>query len=251
MAKFDYKQAKAEIAQINAIVETCPQAVQEKCFELLFAAVFGTAEPTKMAEPIEPARSSEVPEKPPVAGDTGTGRPGRKLPSNVLGFMHRYTVTADELEKLFILDHDPLLPVYKIPGGNTARAQLYKVMMVLLENGLLNNQLTAPYSELRENVREDGLFDGNFNKTLKKNYELFRSAITKDTIKEGENVELTGAGLARLSEIIKRTCSSVGYEREASYARSKANSRPVGSPTRCKISWDRPYSAEGARRGWG
>jgi hypothetical protein len=40
MAKFDYKRAKEEIAEINAIVETCPDAVKEKCFELLFGAVF-------------------------------------------------------------------------------------------------------------------------------------------------------------------------------------------------------------------
>src|SRR5437588_7340609 len=33
MAKFDYKRAGEEIAQINAIVETCPEAVKEKCFE--------------------------------------------------------------------------------------------------------------------------------------------------------------------------------------------------------------------------
>ena len=30
MAKFDYKHAKEEIAQINAIVETCPDAVKEE-----------------------------------------------------------------------------------------------------------------------------------------------------------------------------------------------------------------------------
>jgi hypothetical protein len=42
MAKFDYKRAKEDIAQINVIVETCPEALREKCFELLFAAVFNT-----------------------------------------------------------------------------------------------------------------------------------------------------------------------------------------------------------------
>ena len=51
MAKFDYKRAAEEIAQINAIVETCPEAVKEKCFELLFAAVFNS-EPVA-ARPVE------------------------------------------------------------------------------------------------------------------------------------------------------------------------------------------------------
>jgi hypothetical protein len=42
MAKFDYEHARQEISKINGIVETCPEAVKEKCFELLFAAVFDT-----------------------------------------------------------------------------------------------------------------------------------------------------------------------------------------------------------------
>jgi hypothetical protein len=71
------------------------------------------------------------------------------------------------------------------------------------ERALLNNQLAAPYPELRESVKEDGYYDGNFNMLLKRNHELFKGAITKDAIKEGAVVELTGAGLTRLSEIVK------------------------------------------------
>ena len=69
-----------------------------------------------------------------------------------MAFAVRNEVTKEQLEKLFMLDHQPLLPIYKIPTGNTAKAQLSKVLMVLLENGLLNNALTAQYSELREAV---------------------------------------------------------------------------------------------------
>jgi hypothetical protein len=112
-------------------------------------------------------------------------------------------VSAEDIEKLFLLDHEPLLPVYKVPTGKMAHAQMCKVMMVLLENGLLNNQLSAPYPELRESVREDGFYDGNFNGQLKRNHSLFKGAITKDRIKEEEVVELTGAGLERLAEIVK------------------------------------------------
>ena len=127
----------------------------------------------------------------------------KKLPPNVLAFAHRNGVTKEDLAKLFMLDHDPLLPIYKIPSGNVAKSQMSKVMMVLLENGLLNNALTAPYGELREAVRDDGLFDGNFNKTLRRNYGLFRGAITQDGINEDGVVELTGSGLEKLAEVIK------------------------------------------------
>ncbi len=45
MPKFDYEYAKGEITQINRMVETCPEAVKEKCFELLFGMVFGSIPP--------------------------------------------------------------------------------------------------------------------------------------------------------------------------------------------------------------
>jgi hypothetical protein len=204
MAKFDFNHARQEIAEINSIVETCPDAVKEKCFELLFAAVFGTRAPPAAAKAAEPQTSKDDKEKTGAgAGDHPAGQNHRKVLPNVLALARRNNITLGELAKLFILDHEPLLPVYKIPTGNTARGQMYKVMMVLLENGLLNNTLSAPYAELRENLKDDGLFDGNFNKLLKRNHALFKGAVTEDAIKEGENIELTGAGQERLAEIIK------------------------------------------------
>jgi hypothetical protein len=200
MAKFDYKRAKEEIAEINAIVETCPEAVKEKCFELLFAAVFETSKlaPRQATTETPEVKEAEKPgEQKPEPGQK------KKLPSNVLAFAHRNDVTVEDIEKLFLLDHDPILPVYKIPTGKTSHAQMCKVMMVLLENGLLNNSLTAPYPELRESVKEDGFYDGNFNKLLKRNHELFKGAITEDTIEEDKTVELTGAGFTKLAEIVK------------------------------------------------
>jgi hypothetical protein len=203
MAKFDYKRAREEIAQISAIVETCPEAVKEKCFELLFAAVFDTKPAVLQGAPEGTEAPTAKQENKPDEQKNETPKQKRKLPSNVLAFSHRYGVLPEDIEKLFLLDHEPILPVYKIPTGKTSRAQMCKVMMVLLESGLLNNQLSAPYPELRESVKEDGFYDGNFNGLLKRNYGLFKGAITKDAIDEGEVVELTGAGLKSLAEIVK------------------------------------------------
>jgi len=196
MAAFDYQHAKAEIAQINAIVETCPDAVKEKCFELLFAQVFGklVAAAPPPEHPVAP--KPEEPEKP-------TPPQAKKLPHNVIAFMRKNNVTEDELGKLFMLDHEPLLAIYKLPTGKQAQAQLYKVLMILLENGLLNNSLSAPYTELRDSVKEDGLMDGNFNGTLKRNHTYFRGAITEDGIEVDGIVELSGAGMEKLAEIVK------------------------------------------------
>ena len=197
MSDFDFRNATKQIAEIVTVVETVPEPLREKCFELLFNAVFAGLPP-----PAKPARPA-APETPAPPTPETQIQHGKRLPPNVLAFARRQNVTQEELGKLFILDHDPLLPIYKLPQGNTAQAQLSKVMMVLLENGLLNNSLSAPYTELRDNVKEDGLFDGNFNKILKRNHTLFKGAIMKDSIRESETVELTGLGMDKLASIIK------------------------------------------------
>lgn len=206
MVKFDYKRAKEEIAQINAIVETCPEAVKEKCFELLFGAVFGhlalSAHASAQETTPTPKQENEKPASESAPIQT------RKLPSNVLSFSHRYGVTPDELAKLFMLDHDPLLPIYKIPTNKMSQAQLYKVMMVLLENGLLSNTLSATYAELRDTVKEDGYMDTNFVKNLRRQHDLFRGAITDDSVDIDGSVELSGAGYEQLAAIVKELAQS-------------------------------------------
>jgi hypothetical protein len=197
MAAFDYKQAKEHISQINAIVETCPDAVKEKCFELLFAHVFGKSFTTPTSSDPPAAKPAAEEQHKPAAPQT------KKLQPNVLAFLRKHNLTEEELGKLFMLDHDPLLAVYKLPSGKQSQAQLYKVLLILLENGLLNNSLAARYSELRDTVKEDGLLDGNFNGTLKRNHALFRGAITEDSISVDGTVELSGAGMEKLAEIVK------------------------------------------------
>lgn len=202
MPTFDFADAKAKIQEIVKITETCPEPLREKCFELLFGIAF--ADSQQLPPKPSPAAPSKLPEvddsaavkSPPPNADY-------KLPSNILVFSRKYDVSFETIQKLFILDHEPLLPVYKITSKVTATAQLQKVMMILLENGLLNNQLKAPYTELRDSIKEAGLMDGNFNKVLKKNNSLFKGAVTKDKIVEGENIELTGQGYERLAQIVK------------------------------------------------
>jgi hypothetical protein len=198
MAKLDFAKAKADIVQIIDIVKTVPEPLQLRCFELLFEAAFNEIieAPTKP----EPEPTSAEVEKPVESKGEGTTK---KLPSNVLAFSHRHSVTREEIGKLFMIEHDPLLPVYKIPTDNIAKAQLVKVMMVLLENGLLNNALSAPFTELREAVREDGFFEKNFVRNLRRNASMFRGAIREDDIDEDGTVELTGEGMVKLAEIIK------------------------------------------------
>ncbi|WP_448043335.1 hypothetical protein [Bradyrhizobium liaoningense] len=192
MSKMDFAKAKADIAQIVEIVKTVPEALQQRCFELLFEAVFSKAKP--VADP-------KVEEQSEVAAEAKPGAPpSKKLPPNVLAFLRRQKLEPEDLGKLFMLDHEPLLPVYKMPNGAIAKSQLIKVLMVILENGLLNNSLSATYAELRGSARDDGLFDGNFNKLFKR--DLFKG-VGKDGVTDDTLIELSGTGMDKLAEVIK------------------------------------------------
>jgi hypothetical protein len=193
MAKLDYVKAKADIAEIVEIVKTVPEALQQRCFELLFEAAFSNGKPA--VEPKPEAKDEPTPVDKPQSPSA------KKLPPNVLAFMRRQNVSPEELGKLFMLDHDPLLPVYKIPtDGGTAKSQLTKAMMVILENGLLNNSLSASYGELRSSARDEGFYDSNFNKLFKR--DLFKGA-SKDGVADDTVIELSGTGMEKLAEVIK------------------------------------------------
>jgi len=196
MGKFDFASAKTQIAEIVEIVRTVPENFQSQCFELLFNAAFSEKHPA----PAEGGKQQQ--EIPPKEPDNGRAS-DKKLPSNILALMHRHTISKEQISKLFMFEHDPLLPVYKIPAGNIARAQLLKVMMVMLENGLLNNSIAAPFTELRDAVRDDGFFDKNFGRNMRRNAGFFRGTIREDDIDEGGSVELSGEGMEELAKVIK------------------------------------------------
>lgn len=193
MSRIDYAQAKAEISEIVEIVKLVPEALQQRCFELLFEAAFANAR--SKPEPEAPQANGET------AEETAPQPSAKKLPPNVMAFMRRQSVSPDQLSKLFMLDHEPLLPVYNIPnGGGIAKSQLTKVMMVILENGLLHNTLSASYGELRASVRDDGFIDSNFNKLFKR--DLFKGT-AKDGLTDDTLIELSGTGMEKLAEVIK------------------------------------------------
>jgi len=200
MRDFDLAAAEQKIAEINKAIEGCPEVVKPKAFELLFTQIFGA--------PVSLAATQEKGKKEPALGTpdapSQAAPEAMKLPGNVQAFLRRNSMPKSVLDKLFMLDQDPMLPIYNIPMGVMAQAQLQKVLMIMLENALLNNQFKAPYAEVRDTCKEDGLFDGNFNKVLKKNSNLFKGAITPDKINEDEQIELTGDGQIRLAEVVRK-----------------------------------------------
>lgn len=203
MSDFDFAQAQKNITAINSIVASCPEPLREKCFELLFHEVFQGQAKT-LPKPNARTQQEEKEKDKGTAGNDAEESPTDfKLPSNIAAFLRKFGIQRTQLEKLFMLDHQPLLPVYRITTANTRHGQLQKVMMVFLETCLSTNQMKLAYTELRDACKEGGHHDSNFNKALKKNHDLFKSGITEDRIDEDVVVELSAAGYDKLAEVVK------------------------------------------------
>ncbi len=198
MDKKDWKKVQEEVDEINNIVSKSPENVQEKCFEMLFGLAFGNID---FNLPVEKGQEQEE-----VANEdavTQSMSQGYKLPGNVLVMLRKNGLSEKDLEKLFMLDHEPILPIYKINSDQMAKAQVQKVFMILLENALSSGQFKADYIEVRETCREEGLFDSNFTTSLKNQHKFFKGAITEKKINEAGAVELSGQGYVKMAEIIR------------------------------------------------
>jgi hypothetical protein len=85
MAKLDFAKAKADIAEIVEIVKSVPEALQQRCFELLFDMAFAHIKAPPESRPEGKSESAAEEKKPPSSD--------KKLPPNILAFIHRNDVT--------------------------------------------------------------------------------------------------------------------------------------------------------------
>lgn len=196
MPKKSYEDMRAVIEAINKLAATCPPAAQPICFDLLFH-YYVSQEEQKPAVPV-PAPT------PDAKKDSEKVVTLYKLQGNVKALLRRGALADTDLENLFMLDHEPIMPIYKLTSTKTSEKQLQTVLLILLENAITSGTFKAPYREIRETCKEQGLVDANFASGLRRNNGLFKSAIKADTIAEEEDVELSGQGLDALATLIQQ-----------------------------------------------
>jgi len=192
----NWEEIEKNIKQINKIVADCEEPVKERCFELLFGLKYGNVTPTIDTPPVADEKIDALGQE--------NRKPAYELPGNVLVLLRKNGLTEVDLEKLFMLGHEPILSIYKVDHSKMSQAQVQKTFMILLENALSTGQFRANYSEIRDTCKEEGLVDGNFTGNLKSRAEYFKGAITEKSIDSNGVVELSGLGMIKLAEIIKQ-----------------------------------------------
>jgi len=196
----EWDKVSKDIEKINEIASKCSDSVQEKCFELLFNMQFGKSimetdsDISQITPTIENAKATK--EK---------TTESRKLPGNVLAMLKRNKLGHTSLEKLYLLDHDPIMSIYNLDASKLAPAQVNKTMMILLENAFTTNEFKAEYTEIRQTLQEEGLYDSNLTANLRKTKSYFKGSLVDKTgkISPTDIIELSGLGIKRLAELIQ------------------------------------------------
>ena len=196
--EIEWNKVLKDIEKINEIVGKCSENVQEKCFELLFNMQYGhpitetTSDLTKMVT----KKTEKETKKEQTTSEY-------KLPGNVLAMLRKNGLTKDNLEKIYMLDHEPILPTYNIDTRKMATAQFQRTLMVLLENALTTGYFKAEYAEVRDTCKEEGVYDSNFTANLRAKAKYFRGPITSKSVNDTDVVELSGEGTTALAELIR------------------------------------------------
>lgn len=194
----EWDKVSKDVQKINEIVKNCSQNVQEKCFELLFNMRYGHSiieTPPDLSKMMAKKTKEETKEEQTTSE--------YKLPGNVLAMLRKNDLSKENLEKIFMVDHEPILPTYNIDTKRMSTAQIQRTLMVLLENALTTGYFKAAYSEIRDTCKEEGLYDGNFTANLRKKAKYFRGPITGKSVKDTDIVELSGEGTTALAELIR------------------------------------------------
>ncbi len=199
---------KQKIMEFVALAKECPESLQAKCFELLFADHLQQLRP-KVASLVEDAKPSK-----PTGDDAKKGGEDKKasqqediaesdLHVKARQFLKKSSLTIEHINQLFYKEEGNFLPLYD--DLKTTKASESQIRIALLHS-LLQGMHTGDFEFNGESVRGEAqvrkCYDGpNFVTHFKNSKELF-DGFSKYS-KTSPTIKLSTDGKAKLAEVIK------------------------------------------------
>jgi len=193
-----YENADDELQRILKLVESCPEALRPKAFEILLQ---GYVESMKPRVPAQPSSDSERRRPaPPLRQDQDLGP---TIPADVLprlrAMAKRRNVAPERLAAVFDFSSDPFTfaPVH-VPGtAKNDRAK--KVALLVAARGFLaTSRWVADWAEVKAMCTHQNCYDlPNFSATLKRSKgDIFKA------VDVGTGVELSAAGTEQAEALL-------------------------------------------------
>lgn len=194
---------KKKIAEFAEIAKSCPENLQEKCFEILLDNYLDTltrAETTAVSVTAGRVKKEEEKEKQRVKQQEITQA---DLHVKSRRFLKKYNVTLDEINQIFYKEGDKLSPLFDdLKTTKSSESQIRIALLKALEIGLIDGEFSFNGEEIRHECEIRKCYDrANFTSIFKKNAELFYK-FEKYT-KTSPRIKLSEKGFEQLAELIK------------------------------------------------
>lgn len=198
-----------DIKEILGIVKQCPEALQEKCFELLLNDLLAARRGQKPPKP--PAET--VPQKH-GAGDEAQADTDDvpaveqediqdgDLHVKARSFLRKYSLTVADLNQILYKEGDQFLPLYDdLKTTRASESQIRIGLLQALTSGLSTGEFQFGGEAVRSECQERKCYDGgNFTANLKNNATLFDSFEKYD---KKRRIRLSEDGKKELAELIR------------------------------------------------
>ena len=191
-----YEDAETELAKILKLVDTVPETLKGKCFEILLQG-YVTVATSKHAKPPVAKDQHAIPSKVPSADESQI--PAELLP-RFKNTAKRLGVDHAAIEKLFDFGSKPFtFHAYQILGANNAEKTRNVALYVAAKSYLANGTWVADWKEVKAQCVDQNCYDvANFASHLKSG----KGSIFK-TVEVGQNIELASPGITSAETLIK------------------------------------------------
>jgi len=195
---------EAQLKQILALVKECPENLQEKCFELLFAHVIGNSKsPAKNSPPVAsidaplPDEEDEEKREPMSSGDEIKLS---DIHTKAKALIKNNGITIEDINNLFYKENGEFKPLFDdLKTTKMADSQFRLALLESLKNALKDGEFKFTIETIRSLCDTHKCYDkSNFAANFKNNKGLFVDEYKKGTAE----MQLSPQGKKELSRIV-------------------------------------------------
>jgi hypothetical protein len=208
----EFDKLKTEIKEIIEIVKSCPENLQEKCFEILLASLLKpeSKDVKKQASTIETPKT-EKKEEEIKDGENGNGAvDGNETDTETeislkdfhiktKKFFESKGINIEHINKLYYKDHEKILPLYEDLGTNKiSETQIRVALLTAFENSFSNGDFEFSKATVRERCKLLKSWDANnASNNYRNNKDFF------DDIDSDDSIKLSTSGKDELAKVLK------------------------------------------------
>ena len=192
---------EAKVKEFVEIAKTCPQNLQEKCFELLM----GKYLEQRYGVPAAGTKATMQ-----GADDAGGGEGAAQedlaetdLHVKARKFLEKNGLTIGDINQIFYKEGSEVMPLYEdLKSTKVSECQLRIALLLALKSGIQGGAFEFDGEVVREECRARKCYDqANFATIFKNNKELFEGF--EKYKKTSPMIQLSGEGKEKLASVVK------------------------------------------------